>query len=99
MFLLPFAVVRHARLVQRDLRRIALGRIGQVEPRGLQPPLAVADLAHVGDVACLEREAVQHGGDLRVGILPLDFHDDAADAVARALVDVVDQIDLSRLIG
>ena len=80
-----------------DLRLDALLRFDLEKLGGLQPPLAGADFAGVGDVARLEGEAVQHRRDLRVRVLAFDLDVDAADAVAVAFLDVVDDVELARL--
>ncbi len=56
-----------------------------------------ANLAGIDDVARLEREAVEHRHDLRVRVLALDLDIDAADPIAGAFLDVVDDVELAGL--
>ena len=78
-----------------ELRRVAFARIGHKQTGELDPPLAVGNLADVGDVARLKRQPLQHRGDSRVRILALDFHQHAVDAVGMPFVNVVNQIDFA----
>src|SRR5690606_27184001 len=70
----------------------ALGGIIQEQARGLQPPLTVAQLANVDDVARFERHTIEYGLNAGMGVLTLDLHIDPADAVALAFGQIVNEV-------
>ena len=65
-----FGFVASFRNVHADLRHDAVNRIGHEQTAGLEPPLARADLADVGDFARAERQAVE-----RVHIAILTYYE------------------------
>ena len=83
---------------KHDLRRFSFGWIGVEQLRSLDPPLAGAKLADVGNVAGSHREPVEDRGILRVRVVSLDADVDAADPPAAPFADLVDQIQLARLL-
>ena len=89
-------LVFRLRRVVNDLRLDVLLRFDLVKLRGLQAPLAGAELAGIDDVARFERQTVEHRGDLGVRILALDLDIDAADLIAGTFVDVVHDVEFAR---
>ena len=76
-----------------DFRHVAFGGIVVEQLGGLEPPFAGAEFAHIDDVAGMQGEAVEHGGDFGVRIFALDDHVDLAHGVAGAFLEVVDQVE------
>ena len=92
-----FRIVEH-RWAQNDLRSGSVGRFGK-QTRPLQAPFVRANLGYVDNIARLERHPVQHRLRSRVPVVSPDVDHDSAHSIALALVDVVNQIKLARLIG
>ena len=86
------------RLAEHDPWPLALGGIGQKQTARLEPPFIVAELADVEDVAGPQREAVEHRAVLGVGVLAPNPDIDLADPIALAFGDVVDEVELARLL-
>ena len=82
---------------ENDLRRNALLRIHQEQPRRPQPPLAGPKLANVHYIAGPQRDAIEHRGDICARIVAGNLHVDSTHAPAVPLLNVVDQVQRARL--
>ena len=85
-------------LREHDLRPLTLRRIGEEQAARLQPPLVVAELADVENVARPQREPVEDSAVPRVRVIAADADVDLADAIPLPLGDVVDEVELTRLL-
>ena len=92
---MPIVVVG---LAEDDPWAVSLGGIGSEQATRLQPPFVLAELADVEDVPRPEREPIQDRAVARVGMLAADADVDLTDPVALSLGDVVDEVELARLL-
>ena len=80
------------RLAESDPRPLTLGGISQEQAARLEPPLVVAKLADIENVAGAQRQAVEHRAVAGVRMLAADANVDLAHAIPLALINVVDEI-------
>ena len=85
-------------LGEGDPRPLPLGGVGREQGAGLEPPLVFAELADVEDVARPQREPVHHHAVAGVRMLAPNLDVDLADPIPLPLGDVVDQVELARLL-
>ena len=85
-------------LTKCDPRSLSLGGIGKKQAARLQPPFVFAELADVEYVAGPQREPIEHGAVPRVRMLAADANVDLTHAIALPLVDIIDKVELPRLL-
>ena len=85
-------------LAEDDPRAVPLGGIGGEQAARLQPPFVLAELADVENIPRPEREPVENRAVACVGMLAADPDVDLSDPVALPLGDVVNEVELARLL-